>query len=550
MQKLLTITTILLFFVSCNQKERDSEIWLTKEDLQLRVNQFHNYTISPDLSTLSESERKMIPHLKKAMDAVDQIFWNQISADGPELKARLEKQTDSLSQLALQLVKINYGPYDVDDNKNRIAGFGFVSHPGYNLYPAGFNMNKLRSLIDLNPEMDEKLRAFNTVVIENEEKISAVSYERYFAHHLKTAKTELLKAAEISDNPSYKTYLTNLAEGLLNADYRKADSSWVSVTNAKLEFVTGPLESYYDEFLQTKTFYEGLLGVVDSDLNQKLTSIQKTLPQLNKSLPNAANWLPDIQTLPNATPINVIYLSGGLNFSYKTISAHLPERGPNYGSNPFSKNLILTNVMEAKFESILKPISAELLDSSAMSFLSARHLIIFNSLYESAQPAEPETVTGKSGISPRIVLGEYSNITRVLKNQLYAMYYAEKLTEGGILTTDDLEKLSISHLAGLFRVMRFGGEDSEVIGNLILFNLLADAGIINYNNTTLKWTLNIKPLKSFTTVWVKEITDILTNGNVQRIKSLKEKYGVRKPELNQAFTKIKHIPVDVNLIFN
>lgn len=547
--KSLFIILTIFVFASCDQQKNESQVWLTKDELQKRVEQFHDFTIQPDLSGLTESEQKMIPHLKNAMNAIDQIFWHQMSEDGYELKGNLEKQTDSLSQLALRLVKINYSPFDVNDDKKRIAGYGYVAHSGYNVYPAGFTMNDFRTIVELNPDIEQKMRAFNTVIVNNEEKIFPVFYETKYAFYLKNAQSELMKAAELSDNESYKKYLTTLADGLLNANYRKADSSWIAVNNSKLEFIAGPLESYLDEFLQTKAYYEGLLGVVDSDLKQTLNVIQKNLPVLNKSLPNAAQWLPAVESLSEVTPVNVIYLSGGLNFSYKTISAHLPDRGAGYGANPYAKNLILTNIMQAKFESILKPLSTELLDSSVIPFLSAKHLIIFNSLYEAAQLIEPESLIGKKSISPRIALGEYSNLTRILKNHIYGMYYLEMLTNNGVITKDDYEQMSKTHTASLLRVMRFGGEDSEVIGNLILFNMLSEAGVFTYHAEISKWNIHTEKLKLFTSSRLTEITEILTTGNLQRIQSIKEKYGVRKPELVAALQRVEHLPIDVNLIY-
>lgn len=549
MRKIGYVLLIGCVTFSCSPNQSKIAIWITKDDLTSQVEKFKDYPLTEDLTPLTADEQEMLPHLRLAMNEIDTIFWKQISADGLALKSTLEKQPDSLSQLALKLVNINCGPFDMDNNKVRIAGYGSTPHAGFNLYPNNYNIKDIRELIENNPSMEKKIYAFNTILYENEDRLVSVPYEKYFESNLKKVQQHLRDAANLTSNESLKSYLTILSEELLNGNYRRSDSAWVKVTGTNLEYIIGPIDSYYDDFLHTKTFYDGLLGVKNVSLEKKIKLALRHLSIFNQSLPNAEQWLPKDLTIETPVPINILKMSGGLNFSYKNITVYLPERGSDFGNNSFTKNLILENVFQAKFESIMIPICQLLLDTESQKLISAEQLIISNALYESAQEVEPTIIQGKSNQNIKTLFGDHAVLLKVLRNHIYAMFYTQKLSEFTLISQSDYDKILTSQIAELFRVLRLGGDNSEILANVMLFNLLFEYQIISYQPSTGLWSISLKNITTFITEQTNKITTILTTGDVKGLSELKSKYGTRKLELTESYKKTTHLPIDVNLIY-
>src|SRR5207247_925803 len=67
-------------------------------DTPQRLAQFPRTVIDYDRSLLTDSEKQVIAKLIEASNAIDEIFWRQVSEDNPALRAQLEKRT-SLSPL-------------------------------------------------------------------------------------------------------------------------------------------------------------------------------------------------------------------------------------------------------------------------------------------------------------------------------------------------------------------------------------------------------------------------------------------------------------------
>src|SRR5690554_2403004 len=70
-----------------------------------RLNQYTPFTLTSDVSDLTENQKKMILLLIDAADEMEKVFWKQAYGMKDELM-------DGLSEKEQRFAEINYGPWD------------------------------------------------------------------------------------------------------------------------------------------------------------------------------------------------------------------------------------------------------------------------------------------------------------------------------------------------------------------------------------------------------------------------------------------------------
>ena len=61
-------------------------------DVQERLNQYTTVRLSVDMGALSDADRDVVRHLLGAMDAMDDIYWQQAYGDGEALLHEVESE--------------------------------------------------------------------------------------------------------------------------------------------------------------------------------------------------------------------------------------------------------------------------------------------------------------------------------------------------------------------------------------------------------------------------------------------------------------------------
>ena len=88
--------------------ELDFSAWTSdpKNEAQQLLHKYTPFTLTTDLSKLSDNQKKMIPILIQASQIMDDLFWYDAYGDKEELLSSIEDE--DLRSFAL----INYGPWD------------------------------------------------------------------------------------------------------------------------------------------------------------------------------------------------------------------------------------------------------------------------------------------------------------------------------------------------------------------------------------------------------------------------------------------------------
>ncbi|MGH9388330.1 MAG: dipeptidyl-peptidase 3 family protein, partial [Vicinamibacteria bacterium] len=123
-------------------------------DAAARLSRYTTVRLSTDVEALTDSERKMIPHLVRAAEAMDRTYWEQAYGDKEKLLSSLD------SEAARRYAEINFGPWDrLDDNEPFVEGFEDKPE-GANFYPEDMTKEELETAA---AESEERAKALESL---------------------------------------------------------------------------------------------------------------------------------------------------------------------------------------------------------------------------------------------------------------------------------------------------------------------------------------------------------------------------------------------------
>ncbi len=323
-------------------------------DLEQRVHEYAEYTLTTDMNKLTEKEKLMLPYLFECADIMEELFWKDAIGDKSTFLCKIS------DPVLKKYAEINYGPWDRMRNDSAfIAGFG-TKPAGAQYYPADITAEKFE-----NWDAPEEVKKswYSVIRYDEDGKLISIPYHEVYKPEIEKAAQLLRKAAELAEDEGLKNYLTLRAEALLTDDYFASDIAWMDMKNNTIDFVVGPIESYEDGFMGYRAAHSGQILVKDWEWSRKVEKFNNLLPELQKRLP-----VPDAykQEVPAASSDNnvydVIYYAGDCNAAGKNIAINLPN-DPRVHEQKGSRKLQLRNAMQAKFDQIMVPISHVLVDT-------------------------------------------------------------------------------------------------------------------------------------------------------------------------------------------
>ena len=130
----------------------------------------------------------------------------------------------------------------------------------------------------------------------------------------------------LAEDPGLKNYLEKRIEAFKTDDYLESDLAWMDMKDSKIDFVTGPIESYDDKFQETKASYESFILLKDEARSKDLAKFVAMLPALQKELPCAPEYKTFVPgTSSDLNVYDAVYYAGDCNAGSKTIAINLPN---------------------------------------------------------------------------------------------------------------------------------------------------------------------------------------------------------------------------------
>ena len=531
--KHLTIVAAIAVMASaCSNQPKTNE-----EPQPKLIDKYAEYTLTSDISHLSENEKEMLPLLFEAADIMDDLFWRENYGDKEELMARISDP--DLQKFAC----ITYGPWDgLDGNKSFVEGIG-EKPAGAQFYPQDMTEEEWEAFDD-----PDKNSQYTMIVRDENGNLKCVWYHDYFAEQINKAASLLDDASELAGDEEFAEYLRLRAKALRTDDYFESDMRWMDVRNNNIDMVVGPIENYTDARYGIKASHEAFILIKDQEWTKQLARYAQFVPELQKQLPVSEEYKKEVPGADaDLAAYDAVYYAGDCNANSKTIAINLPndervqlQRG--------TRKLQLKNAMAAKFEKILQPIASVLMTPESMEHIKFDAFFANVMFHETAHGMGiKNTITEKGTV--RDALGNQYSAIEEAKADVLGLYLVTKLAEMGEYTNTTMEDNYTTFMAGIFRSVRFGAASAHGKANMLTFNYFQNEGAFTRNEEGL-YAIDFEKMKVAVEKLAGDILVCQGNGVYEAAKAWMDEMSVIKPELQADLDRVNEAGIPVDIYYN
>ena len=536
---LAIIAAVALVATACNNDNKKPEQAQTPVQQETHLSdKYAEYTLTSDISHLSDNEKQMLPLLFEAADIMDGLFWRENYGDKNELMARIGDNAD-----IKKLATIAYGPWDgLNGNEPFVEGIG-AKPAGAQFYPADMTEEEWNAFADPN-----KNSQYTMIVRDENGALKCVWYHDYFEQEIKRAASLLDDASELAGDEEFAEYLRLRAKALRTDDYFESDMQWMDVRNNNIDLVIGPIENYTDARFGIKASHEGFILIKDQEWTKQLARYAAFVPELQKQLPVPEEYKKEKPGDDvDLAAYDAVYYAGDCNANSKTIAINLPndervqlQRG--------TRKLQLKNAMAAKFENILVPIAKTLMTPESMDHIKFDAFFANVMFHETAHGMGiKNTITGKGTV--REALGNQYNAIEEAKADVLGLFLVTKLAEMGVYTNTTMEDNYTTFMAGIFRSVRFGAASAHGKANMLTFNYFQNEGAFTRNEEG-RYAIDFEKMKVAVEKLAGDILKHQGDGDYEATKAWMADQIVIKPELQADLDRVNKAGVPTDIYFN
>ena len=534
MKTIIIFLAVSAFFCACKEARQTPS---SVSPYQALADQYAEFTLTTDTSTLTENEKQVIPLLMKAADVMEVIYWQNAYGNRAALLDTVQ------DPYLAKYIAINYGPWD---RLNGNAPFipGVQAKPlGANFYPTDMTTEEFEALKD-----PRKTDWYSVLRRDENGNLKVVPFHEAYPAETAQAADLLRQAAALTEDAELKNYLNLRAAALLSDDYLASDLAWMDMKNNTLDIVIGPIETYEDALFGYKASHSGQVLVKDKDWSKKLALYAGYLPKLQENLPVEAAYKKEkANANPDMNVYEVIYYAGDCNAGSKNIAINLPN-DPRVHAAKGSRKLQLKNAMQAKFDNILVPISQLVITPEQQKHIR------FDAFFENTMFHEVA-----HGLGIKYTLKNKQDIRTALKDNytsieegkadILGLYCITKLAEWNVLENKDLMDNYVTFIAGIFRSCRFGAASAHGKANMMQFAHIIESGAITQDPETGYYTVNFEKMKADITAIAREYITLEGDGNYEKATQLIQEKGIVSPALQKDLDKIANAGIPKDIFF-
>jgi Peptidase family M49 len=546
---------LLLAGLSLAQAREANHVPNLKELTEMTA-RFSPTPIRVDTTRLSPGDKKALAKLVQAARLLNPLFMQQFWKDDLATWEKIKSDTTPLGRARAHYYWINKSPWSaLDEQMAFLPGVPERKPLGANFYPEDMTKAEFETWVKTLPEAEqEQATGFFTVVRRDENnKLKVVPYNEEYRTDLEKMAALFREAAALTENASLKRFLETRAAAFLSNNYYESDVAWMDL-DAPIDVTFGPYETYNDELFNYKASFEAYITLRDDQESNKLKAFTAHLQEIENNLPEDPQFRnPKLGGTAAIRVVNSVFSSGDGDHGVQTAAYNLPndervvhEKG--------SKRVMLKNIQEAKFKSVLMPIADRVLSKSARADVAFEPFFTHILAHELMHGLGPQqiTVAGKK-TSPRQQLKElYSAIEEAKADAtgLFALQYmmdnAKRMKLEAVLRSDQAaqRQLYTTFLASTFRTLRFGVTEAHGKGMVFQFNYLVDKGgfVQNPDGT---FSVDYTKIKSAVRDLTRELLMMEANGDYAAAKKMLDELTKVRPETQKVLDGLKGIPVDI-----
>ena len=526
---------LLGMVIACNPSKQET----TATENKLAINQrllekYTPVTLTADIGSMTAREKEILTILIDVGKIIDKMYWYEAYGQKDSLLQTIQDEG------ARKYAEINYGPWDrLAGDSSFVPGVG-AKPAGANFYPVDMTKEEFEAA-----ELVDKKSMYTFLRRDAEGKLMTIPYHKQFANEVTQISALLKKAASLADNLELKHYLNLRAEAFLTDDYYASDIAWMDMKTNRIDIITGPIETYEDQLFGYKAAHETYVLIKDMEWSKRLEKYAAFLPSLQQGLPVEEKYKKEKPGMDSQlAAFDVVYYAGDCNAGGKTIAVNLPndekvqlEKG--------TRRSQLKNAMQAKFDKILVPIAAELIDSSQVKYINFDAFFANTMFHEVAHGLGiKNTINGRGTV--RDALKENGSALEEGKADILGIYMVTELHKRGELK-GDIKEYYTTFMASIFRSVRFGASSAHGVANMIRFSFFKERGVFERIPETNTYKINFDKMQEAINALSAKILKLQGDGDYDGVSKLVKEMAVINPELQADLNRLgdKGIPVDI-----
>jgi hypothetical protein len=515
-------------------------------DVAAALSRFRAVHMPFDAAGLSPRERQLVSRLVQATRLLDELYWEQSDPKGLALYRSLAGSEKPADLALRRLLMINGGRYDLIRENAPFAGAA-PRPPGGSLYPADLTRAELDAYVAKHPDQKEALYSPFTIVRRQGTELIAIPYHVAYRKWLEPMAAALRAAAELSDDSSFAAFLRKRADALLSDDFFQSDLAWLDLVNPRFDLIFAPYETYLDHFLGVKTSYGASVLVRNDAESKKLEVFQSYVADIQDALPLEPGNRPSKRG--HRSPMEVMdapFRGGDLRHGYQAVADNLPNDA-RVQEQKGSKKIFFKNFMDARVNQVILPIARRLMRQDQVNLATADGYMTGTLMHEISHglgPAFSRTTAGRRDI--REAIGPAFSGLEEAKADIVGLYGLKWLADHDKFPATKLPECYVSHVAGVFRSVRFGVAEAHGRAEIMEFNFLAERGAISFDATSGRYAIDVAQMPGAITALAKELLEQEATGDRSRVEAWFAKYGAIPPQLARALEAVREVPVDID----
>ncbi len=496
---LILLVPVLILF-SCQRQSSPSG----------KIIDFGDYTLSKiNLQTpyneLSEWQKQVVSNLVKAATYADSIFFIENAGDYAGLLHTIKEEKTRLR------FRINFGPWDIY-HSNLPFVEGVPSKPkGAYFYPQDMILSEFYNFTNTC-----KFSHYTMIRRDKQDRLMCVPYHIYFKTYLDSAIYYIRQAQQKSQDTALNNYLETLITGLETDGYYDTYKKFINL-DSRIEFIFGPTEISTDKLLNLKAEHQAFVLIKDDSLSKKLNQFDAWLKYLQKALPVPEQYRSEEPGSSSLIAVyDAVFLGGSAKAGVPLISTTIPFNAQ-FQINVGTKNIQLRNVIDAKYQGIIRPISEKIIVPSQAKYITRDAFRTITLLFEIGNSLGiRNTIDGKGSV--RQALKEFYTVSVYIKNYLMVLFLAEKLHSVDELT-GPIKDYYYTFVVNLIRGIRWGSGNDYGLANLVILNYLHKKEAISFMPTD-QLIINYETMKTSIQELLRHILIIQGNGDYSAMAKL------------------------------
>jgi hypothetical protein len=477
--------------------------------------------------------------LLECADVVEKIYWHQ--------KLSKESYRSFATQIGadpeLQEMFLSYhGPYDqFNDNEPFLSAQ--PHSPGAEFYPHDLTQNEFDEYVREHQELKSPFESPYTIIRRDNGDLRAVPYHVQYRDLIDHLASLLQKASIVEKHPGFAAFLRQRSEDTKRDDYYLSEKLWVRLEGNPIDIAIGPYEVYDDQLMGLKASFEAVLFERDEAQSRRLYDFQHQLPSLCKPIERDLGFSLEVEeTNVKLSVGNLIYAGGEARNVVPAIAFSLPN-DERVISEVGSRQVILSNVLKAKFALVAQPLAETVLfDHHQQGEISFQEFLNHTIFHEISHAIGPKRIT---------VNGRNTTVNRCLRQYHWVLEEAKADLLGACLTLTATKNIDpISFLTGFIgqfiRSIRFGLSDAHGGANAIQFNYFLQEGAFTVDEMA-KIHVNSDRAQETLLALTHKILSLQKRGDLNEARQFVKEFCFISPAISKLQDAVKDSPIDVRI---